>query len=154
MAYIEFTDAAGTAKVYNGKPAPGDRFANWLPLIVPRGDATERASDGLRTMLALRTDYGASFEIRGIPARLTDATDRFGAGFDLIEHANRLIANLLSGGVCQVRTEDTVDATYFVCSLFPGSKPQLVLTDPRSLEYSLSLSVLNLGGINMLCRYR
>lgn len=154
MAYIEFTDAAGVAGVYNGKPAPADRFANWTPLVIPRGDASHRASDGLRAMLKLRTDVGASFEIRGIRSRLTDASDRAGAGKDLLAQANRLVAWLLEGGVCEVHCEDTTGAVYPFCSLWPGSTPELTMTDPELLEYTLVLQVLNLGGSQMICRYR
>jgi hypothetical protein len=145
---ITFTDTVGAATLKNGKAAPADRFANWVPMSRPVGDAAYRLSDGAMTRVLLRTDYGASFELRGIPIATV-------GGIRLVEIADRLVLHLLKGGTCAVNTGDASSSAYATCGLMPGSTPSLTQSRPDLLEYALSLSLINLAGspVAMVCRY-
>lgn len=145
---ITFTDAGGATTLKNGKPSPGDRFANWVPMSRPVGDAAFRLSDGAMTKIRIRTDYGASFELRNIPIAAV-------GGVRLVEIADRLVAHLMNGGTCAVNTGDSIASSYATCGLMPGTMPTLAQNDPALLEYTLSLSLINLAGspIAMVVRY-
>lgn len=81
--------------------------------------------------------------------------DDLTAGLYLQEIADRLVAWLLQGGTCTVDPGDYVGTpAYTNCSLMPGTTPQLVLSDRRELEYTLTLSLINLAGAQMTCRYQ
>lgn len=67
MGRIIFTDGIGQAVLHNAKPAPSNRFASWTPRPLPFGDKANRQSDGALTMIRLRDDFGASFDLTGIP---------------------------------------------------------------------------------------
>ena len=143
---IDFTDATGAATLTNSKQTPADRFANWTPFVLSIGDSAARQSDGALTMFRTRTDYGAAFELRMIPSS--------GANSKLTI-AMRLIAHLMNGGTCAVTTGDAASSAYATCGLTPGTTPQLVMSDKRAIEYTLSLSLLNVAGspVAMVCRY-
>lgn len=145
---ITFTDGIGAATLTNGKPSPGDRFSNWIQSTKPIGDSAPRQSDGRLSMFVFRTDYGASFELTQIPVATT-------GGVRLVDIAARLVAWLLSGGTCAVNTGDVASAAYATCGLAPGTTPSLTLSDKRNLEYSLSLSLINVAGspVAMSCNY-
>lgn len=53
--------------LHSGKPAPANRFSNWIPRAFPFGDKANRQSDGALTMIRLRDDFGATFDLTGIP---------------------------------------------------------------------------------------
>ena len=137
---ISWTDAIGAASLTNGKPVPGDRFSNWTPRNTPIGDAQNALGTGARFMFAFRTDYTASFELRGIPT-----TDQ--------SLALRLIAHLEGGGSCSVATGDGAARTYGTCTLAPGARPELTMSDPVFIEYTLALELLNSAAAAMLCIY-
>jgi hypothetical protein len=66
--------------------------------------------------------------------------------------ADRLKQHLLNGGSCTVYTNDSnatvvgsPSATIYTCGLKPGTVPQLVLSDRRALEYTLSVQLINLA---------
>lgn len=145
---ITFTDTVGAATLKNGKTSPADRFANWVPMSRDVGDSAPRMSDGAITMFVYRTDYGASFELRNIPIAAV-------GGVRLVEVADRLIRHLLRGGQCAVNTGDSASSAYATCGLMPGTTPSLSQSNPKLLEYSLSLSLINLAGspVAMVCRY-
>ena len=67
MGRIIFTDGIGQAVLHNAKPAPANRFSNWTPRPLPFGDKANRQSDGALTMIRLRDDFGATFDLTGIP---------------------------------------------------------------------------------------
>lgn len=137
---ISWTDATGAASLTNGKPVPGDRFSNWTPRNTPVGDAQHSLGTGARYMFAFRTDYTASLELRGIP----------NSNQSLVL---RLIAHLEGGGSCSVATGDAAARTYGTCTLAPGTKPEITLSDPAFIEYTLSLVLLNTVAGSMLCIY-
>jgi hypothetical protein len=145
---IVFTDYIGAATLSNGKTAPGDRFGNWVPITRPYGESAARQSDGAITMFLFRADYGASFELSQIPVLTT-------GGVRLVDIADRLIAWLLLGGTCAVNTGDVGAASYPTCGLLPGTTPTLTMSDRKNLEYTLSLSLLNVAGspVPMVCHY-
>ena len=149
MASITFTDATGTATLTNGKPAPMDRFNSWTPFTVPYGDPARRQSDMRLVLFELGTMYGAGFELRKIPVQAVGGT-RY------VTVALRLIAHLLRGGTCSVATDDAVSSTYATCGLAPDADPSLVLSDPKQLEYTLALRLINLAAVptHMVCHYR
>jgi hypothetical protein len=140
---ITFNDG-GAATLDNGKPIPADRFANWTPSPEPVGVAPARQSDGAITMFVLRTDWCVSFDLPMIPS--TGASSK-------LTIAHRLIAHLIKGGTCAVNTGDAVSSAYPNCSLRPGTKPQLAMTNKRSIEYTLSLQLINRDGAMFVCRY-
>lgn len=144
---ITFNDGAA-ATLTNGKPTPGDRFSNWVVQTKPVGDTANRQSDGALMMFAFRTDYGASFELSQIPIATA-------AGVRMADVAARLLAWLLQGGTCAVNTGDVETNSYATCGLMPGTTPSLTLSDKKNLEYTLSLSLINLAGspVAMVCHY-
>jgi hypothetical protein len=146
MAYITFDDGSGTILLRNTRLTPGDRFANWIPANYrPFGGGAHTLADETRHVFTLRTDYGASFEVRGLGmGNLANGS---------LDYAERLMAHLLNGGTCAVYPQDTPAASYTNCGLAPGTTPTLTQTDARALEYTLSLAVLNLDGAAMTCHY-
>lgn len=145
---IVFTDAFGLATLTNGKPSPGDRFAAWAPRSRPHGESAPRQSDRRLTMFHLSDSYGAAFELRGIPVRTT-------GGVRPVDIADRLVYHLLNAGTCAVNTGDAEGNSYATCQLMPETEPELVLSDPQALEYTLSLSLLNVAAVPvpMKCHY-
>lgn len=57
--------------------------------------------------------------------------------------ADRLRRHLLNGGQCQLSTGDASDSSYSTVGLRAGADPQLVLSDRRAIESTLSLSLVN-----------
>lgn len=140
MASISFTDSVGAATLTNDYPAPADRFGNWTPMTRPVGDSVTTLASGALVMVRHRTDYGAAFELAGIPVKASSG------GANLVAIADRLVAHLLSGGTCSVATGDAGSHTYATCGLWPGSTPSLTLSDRTNLLWTFSVQVLNLAG--------
>lgn len=138
-ASIAFTDGTGAATLTNDYPAPADRFGNWVPMTRPMGDSANTLATGALVMVRYRTDYGASFELAGIPVKASSG------GANLVAIADRLVAWLLQGGTCAVTTNDSLGSAYPTCGLWPGSTPSLTLSDRRNLLYTLSLQLINLA---------
>lgn len=149
MAYITFTDTFGAARLDNGKPGAASRFANWVPMPNPVGDAVELEGTGATVMFQLRDDFGATFEVRKIPSETV-------SGVSMADVAGRLRRHLMLGGTCAVYTEDASSSTYATCGLAPGTTPQLTMTDARTIEYTLALALINLAvsPVQMVCHYR
>jgi hypothetical protein len=145
---ITFTDTVGAATLKNGKSVPADRFASWTPISRPFGDSAHRLSDAVLTMFRERDDFGASFELRHIPVAAV-------GGIRLVEIAERFIYHLLNGGACAINTGDASASAYPTCGLMPGTTPTLSLSNPATLEYTLSVAVINIAGspVRMVCRY-
>lgn len=148
MAYIEFTDDIGAATLTNRKPAPGNRFDNWMPNSMSVGDSAQRDSDGAVFLFSYRVDWGATFELRHIPAAVV-------AGVSMLDVADRLKRHLLMGGLCAVFTEDAAARSYPTCGLASGTTPQLSQSNARTVEYDLSLALTNLAAdpVQMICHY-
>jgi hypothetical protein len=146
-ARLTFTDDVGAATLQSDWPSPADRFGNWTPIKRPVGDSANRLSDETLYMFRTSWRYGASFEIRGLGMGAAA-----GSALDI---ADRLIAHLLNGGSCAVFTEDKLSSSYATCGLMPGVAPSLQQTDARSIEYTISLSLINLAGspVQMICHY-
>lgn len=142
MAYITFNDgSAATLEPYpSAGHEAGQRFRSWEPFQRPFGEGSWALGDGRRYQFSFRTDYGASFELPGIPN-----TD--------VDIAMRLQAHLLGGGSCAVYTLDANGATYATCYLAPDSDVTIELEDRQTLEYVVRLSLINAGGARMLCEY-
>lgn len=136
---IAFTDGTGAATLTNGKTAPADRFANWVPDVVSFGASESTLADGITHEVRLRTDYLASFELPLIPASSLDV-------------AIRLKLWLLAGNTCTVNTGDT-SARSYTARLAPGTVPEIVNADDRRLWYTLRLTVKNGSAAPMLCTY-
>ena len=145
MASIAFNDGTsstldnGTTGVAAGV---GSRFANWTPFTRRVGDTAVALATGARTMFTFRIDYGATFEMRDIPAA-NQAT------------ALRLIRHLQGGGTCNVTTSDNSARTYSTCGLDPDGDVSLEFQDSTFLTYTLKVSLINLAspGADMLCDY-
>lgn len=145
---ITFTDSIGAATLSNGKPTPGDRFGNWVPQSKPIGDSVNRMSDLALMMFKTADSYGATFELSQIPVATS-------GGNRLVDIAARLVYHLQNGGTCAVNTGDVEANSYATCGLMPGTTPSLTLSDRQSLEYTLSLALINLAGspVAMVCHY-
>jgi hypothetical protein len=135
-----WTDGVGATTLTNSKTTPADRFSGWTP-----GSPTVKAeADSLATgqpyPFVLRQDYTATFSLDKIPR-----TSQAGV--------LRLIRWLESGGVVTVNTGDAASRSYASCYLPKGSHPSFSLTDPKNLEYTLSLTLINVAQADMLCQY-
>lgn len=139
-ASIAFTDTIGAATLTNDYPAPADRFGNWTPITRHYGDSVPTLAAGAIVMVRYRTDYGASFELAGIPVKASSG------GANLVAIADRLIGHLQNGGTCSVTTNDSLSSVYATCGLYPGTTPSLTLSDRRLLLWTLSLQLINLAG--------
>lgn len=139
---IAFND--GVARTLsNGRAAPMDRFANWAPRSRPIGPRAHAMADGALHAFVFRWDYGATFELRGIPAAQMATMER-------------LVRHLAVGGTATVNTGDVANRSYTV-GLAPGAEPpDPTLSDPRRLEYSMQFSVINRAADPgpMLCIYK
>lgn len=143
MASIAFTDSTGAATLQSAWPSPANKFNAWTPYSRPVGEGANKLSDGQRHQFRFRTDYTASFEVRGI------------ANTD-VDIALRLCEHLLGdGNTCALTTGDASSRTYATVALAPGTEPELTLSDPQTLEYTLSLTVVNVATTPapMLCEY-
>jgi hypothetical protein len=139
---IDFTDSIGSATLSNSKADGPDRFGSWTPWQMPVGPKANSLATGQLYRWTHRTDYGARFELRHIPNSSLDV-------------AMRLIAHLENGGTCTVNTGDASARTYTTCGLAPDADlgGALSMSDPKTIEYTLSLSLINLGAAQMLCVY-
>lgn len=144
MARITFTDAIGRVDFTNGydtfAQGVASRFGNWTPFQRPIGAAATSLGTGARSLFRFRTDYGASFEMTEIPALNLAA-------------ALRLQAHLLDGGTVQVVTDDALGRVYDTCCLAPDADVGLSLADRTDLVYTMTFTLVNLGGTPMLCDY-
>lgn len=142
MAEILFTDATGAATLQSSWPVPADRFRNWTPYQRPIGEGAHGLGDGQRYQYQFRTDHGASLEMPGIVN-----TD--------LAIALRFQAHLLGGGVCEVRTEDTLASVYPTCGLAPDGDVEITLEDRAMLEYTVRVTVIDVAAspVPMVCEY-
>ena len=143
MAYVSFTDGTGAATLepYTGATSTvGKRFRSWEPFQRPIGEGAWALGSGRHYRWTFRTDYGAAFEIPGIPG-------------DDLSVALRLQAHLIGGGSCTVYTLDNNGAFYSNCYLAPDTDVTIELDDRKAYEFVLRLSVVNLDGDPMVCEY-
>lgn len=144
MASISFTDTSGAATLDNGLTASavsvGSRFAEWTPFTRRVGEQAVSLATGAISTFTFRIDYGARFVMRDLPNTTQSV-------------ALRLIRHLQGGGTCTVTTGDTTGRTYNNCGLDPEGSVDLAFQDANFLTYSLSLSLINLSGADMLCEY-
>jgi len=143
MASISFNDGA-SATLDNGLTTTaggvGSRFANWTPFTRRVGERAVTLATGASYAFTFRIDYGATFEIREIP-NTSQST------------AMRLVRHLQGGGTCTVTTDDAASRVYTTCAIDPQGDVTLDFQDPTFLTYTLKLSLINLGGGDMLCVY-
>lgn len=135
---IAFNDGVA-ASLVNGKPTPGDRFANWVPFPENASRPVVCLGTGIRAEWRFRTDYGASFQLDYIPDTSLDVVDR-------------LVRWLLGGGNCTVNTGDA-GARVYTCTLFPDFLPTLTQQDRQMNEFTLTLKLRNSAAAPMLCVY-
>ena len=141
-ASIDFTDTIGAASLTNGKSNGADRFGSWVPWQTPIGPTAEALANGIRYAWVHRTDYGARFELRHIPN-------------DRLDIVLRLLSHLAIGGTCTVNTGDSSARSYATCGIAPGWRIENACDfgDPRVIEYTLALNLLNHAGTQMICIY-
>lgn len=143
MAALSWIDAASSCRLRSNRPGPFlDRFAGWVPMSRTVGVREENPFTGAVTVWRYRTDYGVSFELPGIRPYPTGGT--LPVGESPLVLADRLQQHLVDGGLVTVETENVAGTTY-VCRLMSGTEPQLTLVDPRTLEYSLRLALVNVA---------
>jgi hypothetical protein len=147
---LVFTDGSGTVTLTNDKPVPGDRLAAWTPLVKtigPAGGNPVALGSGITYGWEHRVDYGVRFTLEHIPqARL--------------RQVQRLILWLMRGelgtggmyGVVTVNTGDEAGSSY-QCRIWPGSEPTLEQEDRATIEYRLTLELLNTYQDFMVCGY-
>lgn len=144
MASISFTDTSGAATLDNGLTASavsvGSRFAEWTPFTRRVGEQAVSLATGAVHTFTFRIDYGARFVMRDLP-NTTQAV------------ALRLIRHLQGGGTCTVTTGDLASRTYNNCGLDPSGNVELQFQDATFMTYSMTLSLINLAGADMLCQY-
>jgi len=139
---ITFNDGAART-LSNGRPAPADRFSGWAPRSRPIGPRSHAMADGALHAFVFRWDYGATFELRGIPAAQMATMER-------------LVRHLATGGTIVVNTGDIASRSYTV-GLAPGAEPpDPALSDARQLTYTMSFAVINRAASPgpMLCIYK
>ena len=132
---IVFNDGSGATTLTSVVP----RFQNWIPDATPIGPNETALGTGQVFQWVYRTDYTAAFDMGFIPpARLPDL--------------QRLKVWLLTGGTITVNTGD-LSANSYTVSLKPGTVPSWKF-DPKAVEYTLSLAVLNTVAAPLTCQYR
>jgi hypothetical protein len=129
---ISWVDDDGAATLTNSKPTPGDRFANWNPRSVPFGDSEWDLGTADLDVFEYREDHSASFDLVGIP-------------YNSLDLLLRLQNHLESGGTVSVTSGDTLGSTYPTCGLAPETEVTFELSDKTTLEYTLSVSLLNVA---------
>jgi hypothetical protein len=143
MASITFNDGT-SATLDNGLTATaggvGSRFASWVPFTRRVGERAVTLATGASFDFTFRIDYGATFQMRDLPNTTQSV-------------ALRLIRHLQGGGTCTVTTGDAGSRVYTTCSIDPNGDVTLEFQDATFLTYSMSLSLINLGGADMLCLY-
>lgn len=145
---ITFTDDVGAATLQSSYPEPACRFSNWTPTKRPVGDSAHDLADEGLHMFRTSWRYGATFQVEGLAMGSWPDTSP-------LNIADRLIAHLLNGGTCAVITEDAYESTYSTCGLMPGTVPSLAQSNRRSIEYTLTLALINLAAspVQMVCHY-
>jgi hypothetical protein len=142
MASIAFTDTIGAVTITNGRSAPADRFANWIPITAM--DGARRQGPGMDAPAAfiLREHYGVQLEFPYIPATEFAKLDR------LKRHLE------YRGGSCSLTTGDNANRVYATCCVFPGREVSWSF-DGETQEFTLSLAVANRAAVPgpMLCVY-
>lgn len=143
MASITFNDGT-SATLDNGLTSTaggvGSRFASWVPFTRRVGERAVTLATGASFDFTFRIDYGATFQMRDLPNSTQSV-------------ALRLIRHLQGGGTCTVTTGDAASRVYTTCSIDPNGDVTLEFQDATFLTYSMSLSLINLGGADMLCLY-
>jgi hypothetical protein len=133
--FLEFTDGVGLVDLDNNKPDPAARFSKWEPYVTEVGASDHRLGSGVLDSFIFRTDYGARFELRNIPAS---------------KHGDciRLLKWLQDGGSVAVHTGDATDTTYPTCGAAPGWDASKALTfapDGAVLQYTLALDLIDVS---------
>ncbi len=143
MASITFNDGS-SATLDNGltgvAAGVGSRFATWTPFTRRIGERAVTLATGASFAFTFRIDYGASFEMRDLPNTTQSV-------------ALRLIRHLQGGGTCTVTTDDAAARVYTACAMDPDGDVSLAFQDAAYLTYTMSLSLINLSGADMLCQY-
>lgn len=143
MASITFNDGT-SATLDNGLTSTaggvGSRFASWTPFTRRVGERAVTLATGASFDFTFRIDYGATFQMRDLPNSTQSV-------------ALRLIRHLQGGGTCTVTTGDAASRVYTTCSIDPNGDVTLEFQDATFLTYSMSFSLINLGGADMLCLY-
>jgi hypothetical protein len=133
-------DSAGE-RTLTGSPAIC-RFNRWRPVPDTIGERAIAVGDGVGYQWVHRTDYAAAFEL------------------PYIAHTNELLlqefllwANAF--GVFAIDTADSESNTYGECQIAPGTRAEISDPDPETLEYTLTLTALNIAGapIALRCVY-
>lgn len=136
---IDWTDAIGSASLTNSKNFPGDRLANWTPRSVPFGSSVNTLAGDL-IVWEDREDHSAAFDLVGIP-------------YSSLGLMLRLQSHLSSGGTVQVTTGDRDDTVYPECCLAENAEVTIELTDKVTVEYTMSMTLLNLETEQMVAFY-
>ena len=118
------------------------RLNRWHPLPDTIGERANALGDGRLYQWVHRTDYAVSFELPNIAHTDEGLLQEF-----------LLWAN--AGGEFAVDTDDAESNSYETCQVAPGTVAEISDPDPEFLEYTLSITALNVAliPIAMRCVY-
>ena len=129
-ASITFDDGAGAQTI---TPSPSvSRFNRWQPTPDTIGERANAVADGRLYQWTHRTDFGASFEL-----------PHLANSGEAVLQAFLLWAN--AGGAFTVTTGDSESNVYTEVQVAPGTRAELSDPDPETIEYTLSLTVINVA---------
>ncbi len=117
MSSLSFTDFYGSAILLNGKPAPGDRFRSWTPLVRTIGAYPVGLGNGITYGWDHRVDFGVELTLEHIPMSQLGIVQRL--LLCLMQGQNDPV---LDTGVVLVETGDR-DGHSYQCRLWPESTP-------------------------------
>lgn len=137
---LAWTDGGGATSLTNGKPVPADRFTNWTPQSFSVKAEAESLATGQPFPFVFRTDFGSTFSLDKIPNTSQAAVLRLQRWLD-------------GGGVVTVNTGDVASRSYATCYQPKGARSSFTLTNAKTLEYTLSLTLINAAAADMLCIY-
>ena len=129
-ASISFDDGSGVQTI-NASPTRA-RFNKWRPRPATIGERAIAVGDGAGYHWAHRTDYGASFELPNIP-HTSEAVLQ-----DFLLHANGF-------GLFTITPDDSEANSYANCQIAPGTFAEISDPDTETLEYTLTLQVIDLS---------
>jgi len=129
-ASISFDDGSGTQTI---SPSPTrTRFNKWRPRPMSIGERSIAVGDGAGYHWPQRRDYGASFELPNIPNTQERVLQDF-----------LLWANAF--GQFTITPDDSESNSYSNCQIAPGTFAEISDPDTETLEYTLTLQVIDLS---------
>lgn len=152
---IVFTNLDGVSRTLQSDyPESGCRLQSFHQDPQPIGDSAHALADEALFRFRTSIRYGCSFEMPGLRMGAFNPSNLGASPYDI---ANELRLALLNGNgfTCALYTGDAFDNSYATCGLMPGTTPEVVLVNRRTMEYTLRLALINLAGTPapIVCHY-